>query len=415
MSQRSKKAAKVSRTGITTSKTDICIVGGAGHVGLPLGLVFAARSRRVLIYDINEKTLDTIRGGQVPFMESGAEPLLRSALKEGRLELSSDPERIASAAVVVITIGTPVDEFLNPDTKVMRTCMDRLLPHLRNGQLIILRSTVYPGTTQWLDHYLKERGVKAHLAFCPERVVQGYAIEEVQRLPQIVSGMTPKATALAAKLFKQVAPEVVELSPMEAEFAKLFSNAYRYIQFAASNQFYMIANSAGVDYDRVLAGMKKNYSRLRDLPKAGLAAGPCLLKDTMQLAAFSDNQFSLGHSAMTINEGLVLYLVGQMEKGRTLKNMTVGLLGMAFKANSDDARASLSYKLKKVLEFHAKEVLTTDPHVTTDKQLLPLKEVVRRSDLLVLCVPHDAYKGLKIGPKKTVIDIWNFFGRGVRI
>lgn len=399
---------------LKSKATDICIVGGAGHVGLPLALVFAARKQRVLIYDINEKVLGTIRSGEVPFMESGAEDYLKTALKEDRLDLTSDPSRIREASTVVITIGTPVDEFLNPDTKVMRTCMDRLLPYLRDGQLIVLRSTVYPGTTEWLDHYLKDRGKKVHLAFCPERVVQGYAIEEVQRLPQIVSGMTPKAAALASALFRKIAPEVVALAPLEAEFAKLFSNSYRYIQFAASNQFYMIANSAGVDYDRVLAGMKKNYGRLRDLPKAGLAAGPCLLKDTMQLAAFSDNQFSLGHSAMTINEGLVLYLVGQMEKRFDLKKSTVGILGMAFKANSDDARASLSYKLKKVLQFHAKEVLTTDPHVNTDKDLLPVQEVIRRSDVLVLCVPHDAYKGLKTG-KKPVIDIWNFFGRGIRI
>lgn len=395
-------------------RPDICVVGGAGHVGLPLGLVLAEKKQRVLIYDINEKALENIRSGTVPFMEVGAEALLKSALRNGRLELSSDPSNIAAASTVVITIGTPVDEFLNPDTKVMRTCIDRLLPHLKNGQLVVLRSTVYPGTTQWLDHYLRERGKRVHLAFCPERVVQGFAIDEVQKLPQIISGVTPEAARRASVLFKRIAPEVVRLSPLEAEFAKLFSNAYRYIQFAASNQFYMIANSAGVDYDRVVVGMKKNYNRLRDFPRAGLAAGPCLLKDTMQLAAFSDNQFSLGHSAMTINEGLVLYLVDQMEKKYSLKKLTVGLLGMAFKANSDDARASLSYKLKKVLEFHAKEVLTTDPHVITDKQLLPLKEVIRRSDVLVLCAPHDAYRGLKTG-SKPVIDIWNFFGRGVRI
>ncbi len=398
-----------------STRTDICIVGGAGHVGLPLALVFASKGQRVLVYDINEKTLDTIRSGEVPFMEEGAEQYLRSALASGRLELTSDPSLIASASVVVITIGTPVDEFLNPDTKVMKICIDRLLPYLRNGQLIVLRSTVYPGTTEWLDHYLKKNGKKVQVAFCPERVVQGHAIDEVQRLPQIVSGMTPQARLAASKLFGRIAPETVELAPLEAEFAKLFSNAYRYIQFAASNQFFMIANSAGVDYDRVLKGMKQNYGRLRDLPGAGLAAGPCLLKDTMQLAAFSDNQFSLGHSAMTINEGLVLYLVGQIEKKFKLKDLTVGLLGMAFKSNSDDVRASLSYKLKKVLEFHAKAVLTTDPHVTTDRQLLPIKEVIRRSDLLILCVPHAAYKNLHTGPKKPVVDIWNFFGRGVRI
>lgn len=393
---------------------DLCVVGGAGHVGLPLAIVFASRGLRVLVLDVNEDSLDAIRKGVVPFMEDGAEPLLKKALAKGLLTASSDPEGVSRADAVVITIGTPVDEFMNPDTKVMKHCMDGFLPYLRAGQLIVLRSTVYPGTTQWLDKYFRRHGKRLKISFCPERVVQGHAVREVQELPQIVSGTTPDAESRAAKLFGLIAPEVVRLKPMEAEFAKLFNNAYRFIQFAISNQFYMIANTAGLDYGRILEGMKRDYPRSRDIPGAGFAAGPCLLKDTMQLAAFSDNQFSLGHAAMTINEGLVLYLVGQIEKKYPLEKLTVGLLGMAFKANSDDTRASLSYKLKKVLQFHAKDVLTADPHVTTDGELLPVSEVVKKSDLLIVCVPHEAYRKLKTG-SKPVVDIWNFLGRGVRV
>ena len=398
----------------STFSYDIAVVGGAGHVGLPLAVVFASKGMRVLIYDINKAVLKSVRKGIFPFMEKGGEPLLREALKSGFLSLSSDPAPIARSAKVIITIGTPVDEFMNPDTSVMKHCLDDIFRYLRDEQLIILRSTVYPGTTQWLHHYLRARGRKTKIAFCPERVVQGYAIEELQRLPQIISGVTPEAENEAAKLFGKIAPETVRLSPIEAEFAKLFNNAYRYIHFAIANQFYMIANSAGIDYSRILAGMKKDYPRAGDIPGPGFAAGPCLLKDTMQLAAFSDNQFSLGHAAVVINEGLVLYLVGQIENRFKLKDLKVGLLGMAFKANSDDTRSSLSYKLKKALAFHAKEVLATDPYVVTDESLLPLKEVIRRSDLLILCAPHKEYKNLNLQGKK-VIDIWNFFGRGVLV
>ncbi len=368
-------------------KFDICVVGGAGHVGLPLALVFASKGLRVLIYDINENTLETIRQGIVPFMERGAEPLLAQALERELLFLSSDPVDIARASTLIITIGTPVDEFLNPVLKLIRDCMDDLLPYLSCGQLIVLRSTVYPGTTDWLDKYLRSNGKDVKLAFCPERVVQGYSIEELQHLPQIISGTTPKAEQEAAELFEMIAPEVVRLSPMEAEFAKLFNNAYRYIQFAAANQFYMIANSAGVDYHRVLKGMKQNYPRARDIPAPGFAAGPCLFKDTMQLGAFSNNQFTLGHAAMLANEGLVLYLVDEIAKTYRLERLTVGLLGMAFKADSDDIRSSLSYKLKRILEFRAKTVYTTDPYVKTDRELLPLETVVAKSDLLILCAP----------------------------
>lgn len=402
---------KTKKTTADKTQYDLCIVGGAGHVGLPLALVYAAKLKNVLIYDINKDSLKKVAKGKMPFVEKGGQPMLAKALKSGRLHLTSDAALIKKAKAVVVTIGTPVDEFMNPDTKVMRHCFDDLIPHLKNGQLIVLRSTVYPGTTDWLDRYVKKHGKKLLISFCPERVVQGYAIEEVQKLPQIVSGVTKRAEDQAKAFFRTVAPQVVVLKPMEAEFAKLFSNAYRYIQFAISNQFYMIAHSAGLDFNRIIDGMKKDYSRAKDIPRAGLAAGPCLFKDTMQLAAFSDNQFSLGHTAVNINEGLVLFMVGQIERKFNLSQLTVGLLGMAFKAESDDTRSSLSYKLKKVLRYHAKDVLTTDPYVKTDKHLLPVNEVIRKSDILILCVPHKSYKRLKLGRKK-VMDIWGFYDKG---
>jgi UDP-N-acetyl-D-mannosaminuronic acid dehydrogenase len=396
--------------GVSDVRFDICVVGGAGHVGLPLALVFASKGLRVLIYDINENTLETIRQGIVPFMERGAEPLLHQALERELLFLSSDPVDIARASTLIITIGTPVDEFLNPVLKLIRDCMEDLLPYLSCNQLIILRSTVYPGTTDWLDKFLRSHGKDVKLAFCPERVVQGYSIEELQHLPQIISGTTPQAEQEAAELFELIAPEVVRLSPMEAEFAKLFNNAYRYIQFAAANQFYMIANSAGVDYHKVLKGMKQNYPRARDMPAPGFAAGPCLFKDTMQLGAFSNNQFTLGHAAMLANEGLVLYLVDEIAKTYRIERLAVGLLGMAFKADSDDIRSSLSYKLKRVLEFRAKAVHTTDPYVKTDRELLPLDMVIAKSDLLILCAPHSDYRHLDT-KGKPVVDIWGFLNK----
>ena len=397
---------------IRTMKADLCVVGGAGHVGLPLAIVFASKGLNVLAYDINESVFGDIRGGRMPFMEEGGDALLQRVLKDGRLTLGSNAAGVADADTVIITIGTPVDEFMNPDT--MKQCVDGLLPHLSDRQLIVLRSTVYAGTTQWLDKYLRSRGKKPRIAFCPERVVQGHMIDELQKLPQIVSGTTPEAEEAAARLFETVAPEIVRLSPLEAEFAKLFNNAYRYIQFAITNQFFMIANTAGLDYARILAGMKKDYPRAADIPGAGFAAGPCLYKDTMQLAASMDSRFTLGNAAVAINEGLVWYLVGEMRKKYDLEKMTVGLLGMAFKANSDDTRASLSYKLKRTLSFYAKEVLTTDPHVTTDASLKSLDEVIGKSDLLVLCAPHAAYRELDL-KGKSVIDIWGFFGQGARV
>jgi UDP-N-acetyl-D-mannosaminuronic acid dehydrogenase len=395
----------------TRPPVDICVVGGAGHVGLPLSIVFAAQKQRVLIYDLNQNSMDVIRGGRMPFMEQGAEQLLQNALSKGLLTFTNRAEDVATAKTVVLTIGTPVDEFLTPSLRVVTRCFDELLPYLSEEQLIVIRSTVYPGVTETLAKYVQSKGKRLKLAFCPERIVEGRAVEELQTLPQIVSGTTPEAEEEAAQLFLLIAPEVVRLAPMEAELVKMFSNAYRYIQFAVTNQFYMIASAAKVDYYRILEGMKRDYPRSKDFPNAGLTAGPCLFKDTMQLASFYRNQFGLGFQAMLVNEGLPQFIVDQLDAAYPLEQMTVGLLGMAFKAESDDARFSLSYKLKKILAVRAKSVLTTDPYVNNDPTLLPLQEVLRGSNVLILCAPHRVYRDLKLD-HEVVVDIWNFWGKG---
>jgi UDP-N-acetyl-D-mannosaminuronic acid dehydrogenase len=389
----------------TVENADVTIVGGAGHVGVPLVLALAEAGLRVNVNDLNKENLDTLQAGRLPFVEYGAEAVLKKALVNHRLVFTNSSEHISTGGPVVITIGTPVDEFLNPVRKVVQDCIDAVLPSLADGQLVVLRSTVFPGTTDWLASYLQLKGRTLKVAFCPERVVQGNGLKELREMPQIISGATPEAERDAAKLFERVATEVVAVSPMEAEFAKLFSNAYRYIEFAITNEFYLVAKSAGVDYQRVLRAMKHNYPRSKGIPRPGFAAGPCLVKDTMQLNAFTRNQFSLGHAALLINEGLVLHVVDDLKRRYELGNTRVGLLGMAFKPESDDTRASLSYKFKKVLSGQARAVLTTDPFVTTDSELRPLDEVIANSDLLILCTPHAVYRETDF-KGKPVFDVW---------
>jgi len=402
---------KASRSKRSKPSADLCVVGGAGRVGLPLSIVFAAKNRRVLIYDLNQQSMEIIRSGKMPFREQDAEPLLRDVLAKGLLTFTNRPDDVAGARAVVITIGTPVDEFLTPSLRVMTRCFDDLLPFLSPEQLIVIRSTVYPGVTESMAKYAQSKGKRLKLAFCPERIVEGHAIEESQSLPQIVSGTTAEAEEDAAELFSLIAPQVVRLAPMEAEMVKVFSNAYRYIEFAVSNQFYMIASAANLDYYRILDGMKRDYPRSKDFPRAGFTAGPCLFKDTMQLASFYRNQFGMGFHAMLVNEGMPQFIADRLDAQYPLERMTVGLLGMAFKAESDDARFSLSYKLKKILGIRAKSVLTTDPHIQDDPALLPLEEVVQQSDILILCAPHRAYRNLELG-HKVIVDIWNFWGKG---
>jgi len=389
----------------TIENADITVVGGGGHVGIPLVLALAEAGLRINVNDINKETLDTLRAGRLPYIEDGAQSVLTKALAAKRLVFTEAPDGISTGGPVIITIGTPVDEFLNPVRRVVQNCLDGMLPRLADGQLLILRSTVFPGTTDWIASYLESKGRKLQVAFCPERVVQGFGLKELRAMPQIVSGCTPEAERGAAELFERITPEVVVVSPLEAEFAKLFSNAYRYIEFAATNEFYLVAKSAGVDYQRVMTAMKHNYPRLKSMPRPGFAAGPCLVKDTMQLSAFARNQFGLGHAALLINEGLVLHVVDDLKRRYDIAKTAVGLLGMAFKAESDDTRASLSYKFKNVLIGQARAVLTTDPFVTTDPALEPLDEVIAKSDVLILCAPHTAYAKANF-KGKPVFDVW---------
>lgn len=385
---------------------DVCVVGGAGHVGAPLAVVLAARGFRTLIFDTNDSAVRSILNGALPFIEEDGEYLLREVLAAGHLNASSRREDVARAETVIVTIGTPVDEFQNPVWEAVTRCMADLLPHLHNAQLLILRSTVAPGTTERLQQFLAGQGLNLPVAFCPERVVQGQAIEEIQKMAQIISGTSPLAEQRAAAIFGRVATSVVLMKPTEAEFAKLFCNAYRYIQFAASNQFFMMARRAGCDYRRIVAGIKEDYPRMAGFPGAGFTAGPCLLKDTLQLAAGSNHQFALGHAAIQVNECLPAFVVEDIQRRFPLSDLTVGILGMAFKAGSDDMRSSLSYKLKKLLRLHARAVLTTDPFVADDPELCPLEHVVLRSDLLIVATPHPIYASLETGGT-PVIDIWN--------
>jgi UDP-N-acetyl-D-mannosaminuronic acid dehydrogenase len=392
---------------------DAVVIGGCGHVGLPLAIALASRGAQIGIYDVSQAAVDTVNSGQLPFAEPGAAGPLRDAVTAGTLQASADPAIVASAEHVIVVIGTPVDEHLNPDQAAIPNALGGCAGSLRDGQLLVLRSTVYPGVTALVEKTIAALGVDLDVAFCPERIAEGKAMTELFELPQIISARTAQGVDRASALFRRLTSQLVVLSPEEAELAKLFTNTWRYIKFATANQLYMMANDQGLDFERIRQGLAADYPRAADMPAAGFAAGPCLFKDTMQLAAFNNNNFALGHTAMTINEGMPLYLVHRLEQRYDLPSMTVGVLGMAFKGGSDDTRSSLSYKLKHILAFKAGGVLCTDPYVTTDPALVPLPEVIERADLLVIAAPHPDYQDLDTS--KPVADIWNILGEGVRI
>jgi UDP-N-acetyl-D-mannosaminuronic acid dehydrogenase len=390
--------------------SDVAVIGGCGHVGLPLAIAFADHGLKTHIYDTDVQAVERVRAGEMPFFERGAEEPLRRALESGMLEVSADAAAVGGAESVVVVIGTPVDEHLNPDPIAVRSAILDCEPYLSDGQLLVLRSTVYPGVTESIEQMIDSLGREVDVAFCPERIAQGAAMLELTTLPQIVGARTERAGERAEALFRNLTDSILRVTPEEAELAKLFTNTWRYIKFAIANQFFMMANDYGLDFESIRDVIRTDYPRATDLPGAGFAAGPCLLKDTMQLAAFTNNGFVLGHSAMLVNEGLPLYLVSRLERRFDLAQTTVGILGMAFKAETDDTRDSLAYKLRRILRFRARDVLCTDDRVSGDPTLLPLREVLDSADVLIIATPHPEYRELTTD--KPIVDIWNLRNEG---
>jgi UDP-N-acetyl-D-mannosaminuronic acid dehydrogenase len=382
---------------------DVAIVGGCGRVGLPLGLAFADRGLKVALYDTNLSAVDTVNAGAMPFAEEGAGPVLERLVTR-QLIATTERSVVARSENIVVVVGTPVDEHLNPDPAAVSDVVASLADCLNDDHLLILRSTLYPGTTALVERRIGQLGLQLDVTFCPERIAEGKALTELFELPQIVAARSDSAFGRAEKLFRCLSNDIVRLSPEEAELAKLFTNTWRYIKFATANQLFMMANEFGMDYERIRKALAFGYPRASDLPGAGFAAGPCLLKDTMQLAAFNRNNFMLGQAAMSVNEGLPLYIVSKIAQRFPLSELSVGILGMAFKSGSDDTRSSLSYKLKRILRFQAREVLCHDPHVRNDPNLVPLEHVMSKSDLLIIATPHPEYQTIQT--TVPVIDIW---------
>lgn len=389
---------------------DVCIVGGLGHVGLPLGITLALGGAQVALYDTNEAGRHGVRSGRMPFVEAGAEQALNEVIGKS-LHVVDCP---VEAEHTVIAVGTPIDEYQNPRTEAVFGAVQGLGIKLRH---ICLRSTVFPGTTRRLARMLKGETL---VSFCPERILQGRAMAELRELPQIVSGTTPQAESAAGGMFRKFMPGVqtVPASVEEAELAKLFLNAWRYIRFAGANQFYELATELGVDYGNVQRVMKEGYARGADIPGPGFAAGPCLLKDTMQLAAVSPNSFPLGQAARLVNEGFPDFIVRRLQQaGIELKNYAkVGILGMAFKSDIDDVRDSLGFKLKRLLEFAGAFVMASDEyHAGHGTKWRTKEEVIAAADIVIIGVPHSAYVGLPLQPWQTVVDPWGVTKGGKRL
>ena len=385
------------------NRNSICIIGGAGHVGTPLGLALSSKGYSVVLVDKNQRNIKKINKGIMPFVEEGCEKLLKKMIYRKKISATNKLSNVKESKYIIVCLGTPIDSKFNPNLKNFIKFFYDLKKYLNRNHIVIIRSSIYPGICNKIYNILKKNC--KNLSYCPERIAQGRSLIELPKLPQIISGKNKKAKIESAKLFKNVCKKIIYTEIIEAELTKLFSNAYRYINFSIANQFYLICKKQGLDFFKIRGLMMDNYKRNAGIPSAGFTAGPCLLKDTMQLSAFFKHKFSLFHSARHINESLPKFIITKLNEEHNLKNKTIGVLGLSFKAENDDIRDSLSIKLLKYLKSKKIKTLQSDEYYknkkNVDKNLL-----IRKSDIIILGTPHKAYKNIKIGKKKLLIDIW---------
>ncbi len=385
----------------------IGVIGGAGHIGLPMSLLLA-KKHKVIIIDPSQNIIK-IKKGIPPFFEVGMDKLLKNKLILKNItfkkQIKDNKEKLDA---IIITLGTPIDEWNNPVIQDLLNIVNLSLSCLKTNGILILRSTVVPGLNKKLFKKLDKK--KINLLYCPERIIQGCALIELTKIPQIIGSNNNKINNQLKKGVKKIfffTKKFIYTNYEEAELIKLFNNFWRYGTFALSNQMYLIAKNFNQSYQKILKNMKDSYPRAADIPSAGFAAGPCLYKDTQQLFSSFNGNFSLGKAAIEINEKLADYVA--LDVAKLSKQKKIILLGAAFKANNDDFRDSLSFRLYKILNrISFNKVVLYDPFVKHEKVSKNAKELNYKKNFFVLATPHRIFKGmLKKIPKENLYNIWN--------
>ena len=392
-------------------------VVGLGRVGLPLALSFADRGLRVVGVDKQPSVLEAVRSGVMPFHETGTQELLERILARGGIEWTDRAEDAADAEHIVLTVGTPVFTHVEVDISAIRSLIDDLLPLLREGQSLILRSTVGPGTTDWVAGYLEQRrgftpGEELYVAHVPERIAENHFLEEIATLPCIVGGVGSGSSAKAAELFEVFGTEIVQTTPVQAELAKIWTNILRYATFALPNLLMINCEQYGANVFEVIDLINHDYPR-GGMAAPGLTAGTCLRKDF----AFSEERSSAPGMLLAVSrvhESVPLFLVEGLKRrlGGSLRDRKVAVLGLTFKRDSDDLRDSLSLKLVRLLERELAHVARHDPHVPHESE--SLENALSGADAVVVATNHSEYESLlgRLPDDAVVVDPWNVTGAG---
>jgi UDP-N-acetyl-D-mannosaminuronic acid dehydrogenase len=395
-------------------------VVGLGRVGLPLALSFADRGLDVIGIDNDPTRLGAVGEGRMPFEETDGQELLDRVHPSGRLSLSERVADAAQARHIVITLGTPSFSHIEIDMRDIRAALDDLLPVLAAGHSLILRSTVAPGTTEFVAGYLRknrgfEIGEEVFVAHAPERIAAGRFLAEIDTLPCIIGGVGARSGEVAAELFAAFDAPVVQTTPVQAELAKIWTNILRYTTFALPNLLMMDCERYSANVFEVIDLINRDYPR-GGIAQPGFTAGTCLRKDF----TFSEERSAAPGMLLAVsrvNESVPLFLVeGARRRLGALENRRVAVLGLAFKADTDDERDSLAHKLIRLLERELADVTVHDPLVATPTATL--EEALAGAELVVVAANHSAFRDPATlaaiaegaGADCLVVDPWNCWG-----
>lgn len=387
-------------------RTKVGIIGGAGHVGLPLSLTLSLKGFNVLIIDDNYSAINKIKKCHPPFLETNLKENLKKVISKKKylLNFSSKISSIFDCEQIIICIGTPISKDLKPQNQTILKLFSNMKKYLNKGQNIIIRSSISPGTYKIIENKLRGYCI----SYCPERVAQGYSFLELPNIPQIISSRKRIGLLKSKKIFSNISKKIIYCSPEEAELAKLFSNAFRYIYFSISNEFYKISRKLNLEFSKIKKIMQDDYPRNKNIPRPGFVGGPCLMKDTMQLNSIKKTKNSLLYQSYLINENMPLFIFKDLiKKYKFEKKSKILFLGLTFKPNNDDLRGSLTFELYKKFKKNFMNTSYFDPYLKRETKL-NINLLIQKNDYVILGTAHTFFSSY-VKSNKKIINLFDNF------
>lgn len=407
----------------------VCVVG-LGYIGLPTAAFIASKGIKVTGVDVNPSYVDAINNGEVPFFEPGFEELLKKVVADGNLVARSEQ---VEADAYIVCVPTPFKEDHKVDAKYINAAAEAMAPHLRPGALVVLESTSPPGTTEAMARHIVELRPDLSLdendpnaifvAHCPERVLPGRIMEEMENNDRVIGGLTPKGGELARQLYSTFCTaELLVTDATTAEMAKLTENSFRDVNIAFANELSLICDRLGIDVWELIE-LANHHPRVNILQPGPGVGGHCIAVDPWFIVSSVPEEARMIKLARDVNDGKPEWVMDQVKKALTEKqNPVVAALGIAFKNDIDDLRESPSLDIVKRLgeENPELDVRVVEPNVqelpTALASIANLKkedldEAVAAADVVLLLVNHKEFIALDRSKLegKTVIDtkgIW---------